>query len=89
MKLSEIIAYAQTLGCVATTSLHDSGQTVVVSYGTGADMVTWRGSFDWGDEDRFNGRLLKWLNTLPWPGADDPRDDAPEGAGDSVEAYRG
>jgi len=73
MTLKEAIEYAQFLGCTVAQSQFDGGQSVAVSYGSGAVMVTWRGSYEWGDDAQFARRLARWLNGLPWPTEDDPR----------------
>lgn len=65
--------YAALLGCRVRTDWFDGGCTVSITYGKGVDAVTWRGSYCYGDEDRFNRRVTLWLHTLPWPQEDDPR----------------
>lgn len=70
-----LLAQARALGCVVALNTHDSGQTLALSHGAGADMVSFRGGYQWGEEDQFARRVQKWLNTLPWPTDDDPRED--------------
>lgn len=66
--------YAIGLGCVVQVNQHDSGQTWVIE--NPESRIVWRGSFDWGDEERFFARLNKFLHTLPWPREEDPREGA-------------
>lgn len=65
--------YARALGLTVETFQFDGGQTVTLTVPGTCGPLVWRGSFEWGDEDRFNRTVRTYLDSLPWPTEDDPR----------------
>lgn len=72
--------YAKALGCIVNVNSFDGGMRVVIHHRSSSGVVTWAGSFEWGDEGRFNDRIRDWLDSLPWPHDDDPRVAIAEGS---------
>jgi hypothetical protein len=63
--------YTLAMNVAVMVNQHDGGQTWTLS--RLSDGARLRLSFDWGDEDRHYADITRWLDTLPWPGEDDPR----------------
>lgn len=70
----QLIEYITALGGTVETFTFDCGQRWAIKVG----IVTWSGSFECGDEVRFEQAVRRWLNSLPWPREDDPREDMQE-----------
>lgn len=66
----ELQAYITALGGTLERFTFDCGERWAIRVG----IVTWSGSYECGDEVRFAQSVRRWLDSLPWPREDDPRE---------------
>jgi len=63
--------YAELLGVNVEAHLFDGGTSYVLTYPGSALRTTYLWDEDRRRSDR---RIMKFLHTIPWPDADDPRE---------------
>lgn len=61
--------YIEALGGTVVTFTFDCGQQWSIKVG----IARLTDAFECGDEARFEQRVRRWLDGLPWPREDDPR----------------
>lgn len=62
--------YIKALGLTADWFQFDGGRSLTIK---GRGLPVWRGSYEWGEESRFDHLVRMHLDAVPWPTEDDPR----------------
>jgi hypothetical protein len=69
----DILAVIAALGGTVDRFQFDCGERWSITIGS----ATWTGSYECGDEVRFRAKVRFWLDGIPWPREDDPREEGP------------